>query len=297
MTNRRFDGSIVKIVTERPLSDFQRDVSNDQERRLSFGSVAEQYDRHRPSYPAEMVDAVLAYAHAQPGDRVLDVGAGTGRATLLFAQRGMRLTAIEPDPGMAAVASQQAATAGLTIETLNTDFEAADLPPDRFQVLISGTAWHWVTPGLRNRLAAQVLRPGGALAPFWNRPQWGDNPLRPAIDAVYREVDELFAARPGGPMNPCGAPAEIKSASEWHELEFRGNRDFTDVDTRAYQWWQRYTTKEYLALLGTHSDHILLPAPARRRLFDGVGAAIDAVGGSFELAYQTLLCLARRSAT
>ncbi len=231
------------------------------------------------------------------GIRVLDVGAGTGRATLLFAERGMRLTAIEPDPGMAAVASKQAATAGLTIETLSADFETADLPPAHFQVLISGTAWHWVTPGLRNRLAARVLRPGGALAPFWNRPEWRDNPLRPAIDAVYREVEELFAAHPGGPMNPLGAPPQIRNAAEWHELEFRGNQDFTDVDTRVYRWSQRYTAAEYLALLGTHSDHILLPDSARELLFKGVGAAIDATGGSFELTYQTLLCLARRRLT
>jgi len=283
-------------VTDRPLSDFERDVSTDHERRLSFGSVAEQYDRHRPGYPSEMVDDVLEYAGAEPGDRILDVGAGTGRATLLFAQRGMRLTALEPDPGMAAVASQQAASAGLTVETVNADFEAADLPESSFRVLISGTAWHWVTPGLRNRLAARVLMPGGALAPFWNRPQWPGNPLRSAFDAVYRDVEERFAAHPSGPMNPFGAPAEIKGASEWHELEFRGDRDFTDIDAREYRWAQRYTTEEYLALLGTHSDHILLPGPARERLFAGIGAAIDATGGNFELTYETLLCLARRRA-
>ncbi len=62
-------------------------------------------------------------------------------------------------------------------------------------------------------------------------------------------------------------------------------------------WSQRYTTAEYVALLGTHSDHILLPDSAREVLFSGVGAAIDAAGGSFELAYQTLLCLARRRVT
>jgi SAM-dependent methyltransferase len=281
----------------RPLSDFQRDVSQDRERRLSFGSVAEQYDRHRPSYPAELVDAVLEYAGAQPGDLILDVGAGTGRATLLFAERGMQLTAIEPDPGMAAVASQQAATAGYTVEIVGTDFEHAALAEHHFQVLISGTAWHWVTPGLRNRLAARVLRPGGALAPFWNRPQWRDNPLRSEIDAVYRELEELFAARPGGPMNPSGEPPQIRNAREWFELEFRGDANFADVDARVYDWSQRYTTDEYLALLGTHSDHILLPAEARERLFSGVGAALDGAGGSFELRYETLLCLARRRST
>ena len=279
----------------RPLSDFQRDVSQDHERRLSFGSVAEQYDRHRPSYPSEMVDAVLEYAGARQGDRILDVGAGTGRATLLFAERGLQLTAIEPDPGMAAVASKQAATAGLTIEIIGTDFEHATLADHHFRALISGTAWHWVTPGLRNRLAARVLRPGGALAPFWNRPQWRENPMRPAIDAVYRELEALFGARPSGPMNPSGEPPQVRNAGEWFELEFRGDSNFTGVDARVYRWSQRYKSHEYLALLGTHSDHILLPAEARDRLYRGVAAAIDAAGGSFELGYETLLCLARRS--
>ncbi len=147
---------------------------------------------------------------------------------------------------------------------------------------------------MRNALAARVLRPGGALAPFWNRPQWRENPLRPAIDATYRELDELFAARPSGPMNPSGEPPQIRNAREWFELEFRDGTNFTDVDARVYEWSQRYTTDEYLALLGTHSDHILLPAEARERLFKRVAEAIDAAGGSFELTYQTLLCLARR---
>jgi ubiquinone/menaquinone biosynthesis C-methylase UbiE len=281
----------------RPPSDFERDVSQDRHRRLSFGSVAEQYDRHRPGYPDEMVDAVLEYAQASPGERILDVGAGTGRATLLFAERGYELTAIEPDGEMAAVASQRAATAGQSVEILNTDFEQASLPPAGFRVVISATAWHWVTSSLRNELAARVLAPGGALAPFWNRPQWEDNPLRPAFDRAYAAVEQEFAARPPGPMNPIGAPPQIRNAAEWLEEEFESDADFTDVDARVFSWPARYSSEQYIGLLGTHSDHITLPQAPRERLFEEVAAAIDEAGGSFELTYQTLLCLARRRAT
>ena len=76
-----------------------------------------------------------------------------------------------------------------------------------------------------------------------------------------------------------------------------GDHAFTELDARLFDWPQRYTTEEYLGLLGTHSDHIMLPEVARERLFDGVRQRIDAAGGSFELGYQTLLCLARRRAT
>ncbi len=262
-------------------------------RRLSFGAVAEQYDRHRPGYPAQLVDDVLAYAAAVPGDRALEVGAGTGRATLLFMERGLRVTAIEPDPDMAAVASQRAAAAGLTFELIDSDFEDYVLPGRVFKLLFSGTAWHWVRPDQRNVLAHRALAPGGALAPFWNRPIWEGNPLRPEFDAAYGEVAREFAAHPSGPMNPLGEPLEIKTDQEWLQEEFRDDAGFTDVEARHYRWEQTYTMVDYLSLIGTHSDHIQLPQAARERLFKRIAEAIDRAGGSFALTYEALLCLAR----
>ncbi len=280
-----------------PGSDAHHDVSRDRRRRLSFGAAAEQYDRVRPGYPARMIDDVIAYADARPGDHVLDVGAGTGRAGLLFAQRGYAVTAVEPDREMAAVASRRAATAGQTLALLVSDFETASLPAERFRLIVSGTAWHWVTPGVRNDLAARTLAPGGVLAPFWNRPRWSGHPLRSRFDQAYAAVAREFAARPPGPMNPFGAPTEGRETAGWLEREFAGRDDFTDLETRLYLWRQRYSTEEYLGLLATHSDHALLPRSARERLFAGIRAAIDAAGGSFELEYETMLCLARRRPT
>jgi len=117
-----------------------------QKRRLSFGAVAEQYDRRRPSYPAQMVTDVITYAGVAPGDPVLEVGAGTGKATLLFAARGLDVTAVEPDPGMAAVAADRAAVAGLQVQFVPSDFEAAfeqeAVPEHSFKLLFCATAWH-----------------------------------------------------------------------------------------------------------------------------------------------------------
>ncbi len=263
-------------------------------RRLSFGAVAEQYDRHRPGYPSELVDAVLAYAGAGSGDRALEVGAGTGRATRLFAERGLRITALEPDPGMAAVAvrSLQPA-AGIRVELVTSDFESYEAEEHAFKLLFSGTAWHWVSAARRNALARRALVSGGALAPFWNRPVWDDNPLRPVFEAAYSEISSRFDARPSGPMNPVSGPLEIKRAEEWLGEEFRGDEGFADLEAHTYRWQETYTASEYLGVIGTHSDHILLGDEPRELLFTLLADAIERNGGSFVLGYETLLCLAR----
>src|ERR1700681_1836449 len=76
----------------------------DDDRRLSFGDDAEQYDRARPSYPAAAVDAAIDGANIR---RVLDVGCGTGIASQLFLDRGCEVVGVEPDERMAAVAHRR----------------------------------------------------------------------------------------------------------------------------------------------------------------------------------------------
>jgi protein-L-isoaspartate O-methyltransferase len=74
------------------------------ERRLAFGQVAQLYDRVRPSYPPVVIDAVLDFVGSADRVRIVEVGAGTGNATTLLAQRGLAVLALEPDRAMAAVA-------------------------------------------------------------------------------------------------------------------------------------------------------------------------------------------------
>ncbi len=263
------------------------------ERRLVFGSVAERYDRHRPGYPPEMVDEIVEYGGLSAGDRALEVGAGTGIATRIFSARGLQITAIEPDSAMAAVASQRAAIDGTSVDLQLKDFEHAELEDGGYRLLYSGTAWHWVSPESRYLLAARVLAPGGAFAAFWNRPVWSGNPVQPGLDRAYGAVSEAFAQIFPGPMHP-NADATVIRAADW-EAELAAAPTFTDLQTATFRWVQTYARDDYVALLGTHSDHILLPDADRQLLFTGVAAAIDELGGSFDLTYEVLLCLARRS--
>jgi SAM-dependent methyltransferase len=157
------------------------------EQRLVFGEVAETYDRARPGYPSQLVDDVLAFAELGAPDRVLEVGCGTGKATVQFAPRGLHMLCIELNENMAAVARRNCERfPRVTIET--TAFEHCNLEPGGFGLLISAQAWHWMPPDARLGKAHRALAPDGVLAVFWNTVRWTDEQMRAAVDDLYERV-------------------------------------------------------------------------------------------------------------
>ena len=257
----------------------------DEARRTSFGAVAAQYDRARPSYPEALVADVIAYAGVRAGARVLEVGAGTGKATARFAAHGLRIDAIEPSGEIAAVANTQVATA--EVRFLITKFEDAQLDRGAYRLIFSAQAWHWVEPGTGERLAAAALAPGGALACFWNRVDWDGCALRDELDAAYR----AHGIAPRGLMTP--RQARLEFAANWRE-RIAATPGLGGAEARTYEWSETYSTAQYIALLGTHSDHITLAPERRIGLFGAIAGVLDGAGGRLELGYSTELCLARR---
>jgi SAM-dependent methyltransferase len=255
------------------------------EQRLAFGRVAELYDRARPSYPAAAIDGLLELAQLPPGADVLEVGAGTGKGTCLLAGRGLKVTALEPDPAMAVLARRNcAAHPGVRIEP--AAFEDWRAEP-RVQAVVSFQAWHWTDPRTRYERAASALREGGWLAAIWTFPEWGTTSLRDSLRAAYVQAAPGLA--PDFPMHPGSDPTRL--AGDW-ESETSESSRFTAAQVHRYPWSARYSAAGYRALLETHQDHILLPPAARSRLLGAVGQAVEAAG-AIELEFITRLCLAR----
>lgn len=256
-------------------------------RRLAFGGVAELYDEARPSYPAALVDDVIAFAAVEPPERLLEVGAGTGKATALFAAKGFGVLAIEPSSEMAALARRNcAAYAGVRIE--ETDFERWAEEPAGFRLLFSAQAWHWVAPDAGYAKARSALVEGGAFAAFWNYPRWNQCAIRDELVAAYDRVD--YRPAQGEPMHPASdADGALHSRYE----QVASADAFWRAEHRSYRWSVRYTTSAYLRLIQTHSTHILLGDENRRALCAEVGAVIDRHGGSLTLPLVAQLHLAR----
>lgn len=258
------------------------------EQRLAFGRVAELYDRVRPSYPDAVVDAVMDFAALTDAARILEVGAGTGKATVLFAGRGLRLLALEPSRAMARVARSNCANYP-NVEIIESDFELWTAG-ERFPAIISAAAWHWVAPDLRYIKAHQVLLPGGTLAANWTFPDWERCRLTSSLSDAYATAAPPLA--PDFPMHPDSQPTSL--AGDWM-AETTATGLFTDPSVKTFRWAREYTSAEYVSLLQTHQDHILLEDGQRAELLAAITDAIDAHAGTIVLSLATRVCLARRA--
>ena len=257
-------------------------------RRLVFGDVADLYDRHRPTYPPELVDDLIADADIPAGGRALEVGAGTGKATELFAARGVAVLAIEPSAGMAGIARRKFA-GDPNVAVVECDFELWDPAAERFGLLYSAQAWHWIDPETRYAQAHRALRPGGLLAAFWNRPAWGPSPLRDALLAVYAEVAPGLST--DGSMHPAHSRPESDD-EDWAK-QLAEVSEFAGPTSRTYTWDHEFTAAEYVGMLGTLSEYRLLEAAPRDRILAAVAETIGRHGGTVHMPMATLLCTAR----
>jgi SAM-dependent methyltransferase len=245
-----------------------------------FGEDAARYDRARPSYPAALVQRIVA---ASPGPDVLDVGCGTGIAARLFQAAGCRVLGVEPDARMAGLARQS----GVDVEVAT--FEDWDPAGRQFDAVIAAQAWHWVDPVAGAAAAARALRPGGRLALFWNAIQPPPD-LSEAFAGVYREV------QPGLPFNPWRmSPVDAYLAMCRTAADgLRPAGAFGEPDQWQIEWDRPYTRGEWLELVPTVGGHSRIPPDKLDELLTGIGAAIDAVGGSFTAHYTTMAVTAAR---
>jgi SAM-dependent methyltransferase len=236
--------------------------------RERFSATADDYVRHRPGYPAALVDWVIETAGLAPGAAVADLGCGTGISTRLFAARGLAVVGIDPNEAMLAHARREGGPARYA----RGEAAASGLAAGSVDLVISGQAFHWFELGPTFREIARILRPGGRCAAFWNTR--AATPLLAEYDALLARHVEGYDARPEAARTIAAlrAAPEVREA---REAEFE-NVQMLDAE----------------GLLGrARSSSYVAHGVARRAEFERDLAALFARherGGRVEFRYRTV---------
>ena len=249
----------------------------------SFGSAAAAYAENRPDYAQDAVRWVLG---AAPGDRVLDLGAGTGKltGTLAASGAGGRITAVEPDPEMLAELR-----AGLPdVRALNGSAESIPLPDGSVDAVVSGNAMHWFDMAAAGPEIARVLAPGGVLAGLWN-----------VLDDSVEWVAGLAEVAGDAVIGPRDTPVRWRAETAgMHLPKTGGDARFGSPEQEMFPHEQVRTADSLVATLATRAGLLVMAEEERTAVLGRIRAYLagrpETAEGGFTLPMLTAVLRTRR---
>ncbi len=269
-----------------------------------FDEIAEDYDRHRPTYPDVLVDR--ACEGIGRGASVLEIGCGTGQLTRSLLDRGLRVTAVEPGQQLLARARDRLGGAG-DVQFVNARLEDASLARARYAAVFSASAIHWIDPDVGWRVAADALVDGGSLALVsyfgLDDPRSGEDQraLRAAITTIAPELAADLPTYRDLAGTLAGVAARRENLSEvWAWL---GGYDlargyaadlFDEAQVAALPMQLEHTAEELNALLGTMSFWARLSPGQRDALVAKNQALHQRLGRPIRSSAVACLVVARR---
>ncbi len=240
-----------------------------EDRVSEFDAIAVNYDRYRPRYPEPLFDDIVEMGELSQGAQAVEIGAGTGIATTPLVDRGLIVTALEPAPGMAALARAKLGNRA-RVEVSRFEDSTATEP---IQLVAAFNAWHWVQPDIGLDLATQMLTSGGTLAIVWTDViSWGEDPFESRLADAFgaswpKTVDQVV-----GSLRPVREDGRFGTFQEHH---YRFERR---LDAAAFV----AVTRTYGGTHSTDRDEII------RTIID------EELGGTVTKVEDAVLNLARR---
>jgi SAM-dependent methyltransferase len=233
---------------------------SDAEFASSFGGAAEQYERGRPGYPPEAIDALARALGLGPASLVIDLAAGTGKFTRLLADRFGEVVAVEPlDEMRAAIVS------GLPdVEAVDGKAESIPVADASADALFVAQAFHWFDGHRALDEVARVLRPAGGLALVWNTTPWE----RRETD-WFALVDDLLEQSRAELSN-----LRRNASGRWRE-PFDERSDFEPLSHSSFDNTQLMGRREFLDGFASRSYVIMLELADREALLADLVALLE----------------------
>ena len=256
------------------------------ENRTTFNEDAANYDRWRPRYCTELFGDIIAHSMLDGKKCAVEIGCGTGQATEPFLKTGCAVTAVELGENLARFAAEKFAKyENSNVE--NVAFEDFGYQKSSIDLIYSATAFHWIPADIGYPKAFDMLKNGGSLALFWNRPGRERDALGERLDEIYtRYTADGKRQKDESNVRP---PAHGKGV-----IDTMIKHGFQDAQYRKYYNTRVFSSRDYLSLLDTYSDNITMQPSDRAQFYEEIAAVIDDFGGSIDIHDTMHLYLARK---
>ena len=256
------------------------------DRRFTFNAAAADYEAARPSYPPELIEDLIRISAVPLNGSILEVGCGTGQATLPFAQRGFSMTCLDVGADLLTLAAQKCQPY-TQVRFVCQSFEDWQPGEEKFDLLLSATAFHWISPAVGYPKAASMLKDSGFIALLWNYHPRPYTDFFIAVQEIYRQ----WVPEWSDPSQALSVEDDIHLT----ETEINQTGLFEPVQVKTYAWTKKYPTADYLRLLNTYSDHHMLEENQKKGLFRDIGVLIDEhYGREITRPYLTVMYIASK---
>ena len=231
------------------------------------------YDKFRPTYTTELYGDIIKYANITESNNILEIGCGTGNATLPFIQTGARVTAVELGKNLSEY-TRQKFSSYKNFTVINERFENYE-PDEKYDLIFSATAFHWIAPEYAYSRCKELLNSNGVLATFWNTPR-----ISRENAELYSEIQSLYAEY----MHESKEGSDSLVESKWYISRcdrlggYFETYGFGDRLFKLYQGKRTFNADSYIGLLHTYSGHMALSEDIRTEFFNKIHTAIQKHG-------------------
>lgn len=250
----------------------------------TFNEVYTEYERWRPTYPAELYRDIFAYKAISKNSSALEIGIGTGQATAPILETGCYVSAVELGADLAEFSKSKFSSFN-NFHIINSPFQNFECKDEAFDLIYSATAFHWIPEEYGYKRVYELLKHGGAFARFANHPY----PAEDCID-IYEAIQKIYAKY----MPSSAAPAEYCDKQAKAVADIAAKYGFTEIKYSLYRRTRVFSSDGYTSLLKTYSDHIAMNENIKKAFHSEIKDAIDSFGGVFKLCDTIDLELARK---
>ena len=250
----------------------------------TFNTQAEKYEKMRPGYVPELYDEIFKSVRLGANSNVMEIGIGGGQATLPILKTGCKLTAVEYGESLAKICCEKFKDYP-NFSTVVGKFEDSYFESNSYDLIFSASAFHWIPENIGYLKVFNLLKSGGVFARFANHPY--KDKSREGLHSALQKIYSVY-------MPKSLEPSEYNKQDASNRADIAKKYGFVDISYKLYHRQRTFTSKEYIELLGTYSDHIAIEEKTRNKFFSEIESAIDNFGGQITI-YDTIdMQLARK---